>query len=320
VIPDENSRYHELVTDRPGERLWVHRSEALPGLDFMKVAGSDRRWDVVHDSFAVCLVQGPGSMQAEWLYRRQLHRIGVGEMQLMEPGEVHRTTRVSEPASFFVVRFGPEALSEEARELGAARSLHFGGSQVAFEELRRSLTELDASLCSPSSELELQCRAAESTYRLIANCAESKPRSRKVGPLHAGLRRARRRLDERFAEKIELGELAKEAGMGKFYFAHEFTGAYGVSPCHYLVMRRVEAARALLQEGVSIAEASAMTGFADQAHLTRKFRKILGYTPGAWARVTRRRVEHSVASSCLSPPSVAAASGSHHGVESPTAR
>jgi AraC-like DNA-binding protein len=86
--------------------------------------------------------------------------------------------------------------------------------------------------------------------------------------------------------------------MAKFHFAHAFSDTYGVSPHHYLLMRRVEVARSLLRNGSSIVEASAMTGFADQAHLTRKFRAILGYTPGAWAQATRRSILRSIPAPC----------------------
>lgn len=287
AMPQQNGHYHEILTDRPGERLWVHRPTAMSGVELMKVEGSDRRWEVVHDSFAVCLVKGPRSMQAEWRYRRKLLRIGVGEMQLMEPGEVHRTTDVSEPTSFFVVRFHPGTLSEAAAELDADSDVHFALSQTALEPLRRTLDGLDGGLCSRADDFEVQCRIAESAYELLVNCAEFKPRVRRAGQLHPGLRRARKRLDECYADKIGLDELAKEAAMAKFHFAHAFADAFGVSPCHYLGMRRVEVARSLLQRGHSIAETSALTGFADQAHMTRKFRKFLGYTPGAWANATR---------------------------------
>jgi AraC-like DNA-binding protein len=294
VIPSASGHYHELATDRRGEKLWVHRSEAIAGIEIMKVQDSDRRWEVVHDAFAICLVNGPHSMQAEWRYRRKLHQIGVGEMQLMEPGEIHCTTDVSEPASFFVVRWHARTLREAAIEFEASPEVHFRSSQVAVPVLRSALDALDGSLAVSSSEFELQCGIANSTYELITNCADSKPRLRRAGALHPGLRRARARLDQQFIEKVGLDELAKEAGMAKFHFAHAFADAYGVSPYHYLMMRRVEAARGLLQSGSSIAETSAMTGFADQAHLTRNFRKILGYTPGAWVLATRGRVLRSI--------------------------
>ena len=58
----------------------------------------------------------------------------------------------------------------------------------------------------------------------------------------------------------------------------------GMTPHAYLVQRRLALARSLLAGGQSIAEAATAAGFADQAHLTRVFRRCLGYTPAAYAR------------------------------------
>ncbi len=289
----EGDHYLELRTDRPGERLWVHQASEAPGVAFMKVQNSDRRWEVVHDTFAVCLLQGPAPIRAKWQYRRRSLSLGAGEIQVMEPGEVHKTTDVSGRASFFVMQLEPALLNETARELGAHHGARFRGCQFDDPALRAQIERLDSSLQSPASRLELDCQLAQTMRRLLLGCAESAPGTRAEGPLHPGVRRARRRLDQSFSEDLSLEALAKEAGMAKFYFAHCFADAYGVSPSRYLVMRRVEVARRLLQCGRSIAEASAMTGFADQSHLTRTFRSFLGYTPGTWARAMRRRVLHS---------------------------
>jgi AraC-like DNA-binding protein len=47
-------------------------------------------------------------------------------------------------------------------------------------------------------------------------------------------------------------------------------------------MRRLQRARRLLLQGVSLAEAAFACGFADQSHLTRQFRRAYGVTPGRW--------------------------------------
>ena len=49
---------------------------------------------------------------------------------------------------------------------------------------------------------------------------------------------------------------------------------------------RVDQARALLASGMSAAESSLSTGFADQAHLSRWFKRLVGITPAAYARQT----------------------------------
>ena len=60
-----------------------------------------------------------------------------------------------------------------------------------------------------------------------------------------------------------------------------------MTPHAYLVQRRLAVARGLLDAGTGIADAAAAAGFADQAHLTRLFRRSLGFTPAVYARAVR---------------------------------
>ena len=61
-----------------------------------------------------------------------------------------------------------------------------------------------------------------------------------------------------------------------------FRAEVGLPPYAWLAQHRVARARVLLERGCRPAEAAALTGFADQAHLTRWFRRVVGVTPGAY--------------------------------------
>jgi AraC-like DNA-binding protein len=54
-----------------------------------------------------------------------------------------------------------------------------------------------------------------------------------------------------------------------------------------MVMRRLQQAKALMGEGEGFADVAAATGFADQAHFIRHFKKAYGVTPGRWAGLQR---------------------------------
>jgi AraC-like DNA-binding protein len=64
-----------------------------------------------------------------------------------------------------------------------------------------------------------------------------------------------------------------------------------VPPYRYLELVRVERARRLLQRGVRISEIAFTTGFSDQSHLTRQFKRVLGVTPGSYAQSYRMRAQ-----------------------------
>ena len=84
------------------------------------------------------------------------------------------------------------------------------------------------------------------------------------------------------AASLTAGDLAAAAGCSRFAAYRAFSQAYGLAPSDYQRQLRIRAARRLLSDGVSPARAAAEAGFADQAHLTRWFRRYYGVTPGAY--------------------------------------
>lgn len=106
----------------------------------------------------------------------------------------------------------------------------------------------------------------------------------------AEFRRARDYLAENAERSVSLAELAAVAGTGKFRLVKLFRERTGLPPHALQIAHRVRRARALLEAGHPAAEAAARTGFADQSHLHRHFRRSLGFTPGQYQRlVTARR-------------------------------
>jgi transcriptional regulator GlxA family with amidase domain len=85
-----------------------------------------------------------------------------------------------------------------------------------------------------------------------------------------------------------LDELAAEAGLSRFHFLRVFSKATGQTPHAFLINQRVNRAQALLRAGERAAEVAVACGFADQPHLTRVFRRIVGVTPGQYARAVCR--------------------------------
>jgi AraC-like DNA-binding protein len=86
----------------------------------------------------------------------------------------------------------------------------------------------------------------------------------------------------RRAGELAADDLAAAAGCSRYAAYRAFTQAYGLAPSDYQRQLRVQSARRLLGAGVAPARAAAEAGFADQAHLTRWFRRYYGVTPGAY--------------------------------------
>jgi AraC family transcriptional regulator len=124
--------------------------------------------------------------------------------------------------------------------------------------------------------------------RLVPDTAEERHRFR--GGLPGGaLRRVRGYIDSHIGERISLDELARQAGVSRFHFARQFRLSTGESPMEHLRRVRIERSKSILQaRGSTIAEVAARLGFSDQSHFTRIFGRLVGVSPGSFARSDQR--------------------------------
>jgi AraC-like DNA-binding protein len=99
------------------------------------------------------------------------------------------------------------------------------------------------------------------------------------------LRRIRAYIDAHIGEHISLDDLAHQAGVSRFHFARQFRLSTGESPMGYVRRARIERSKSILQSrGTTIAEVAATLGFSDQSHFTRTFGRLVGVSPGSFAR------------------------------------
>lgn len=91
-------------------------------------------------------------------------------------------------------------------------------------------------------------------------------------------------LHARMVDPPSLGELADMVGTSRFALLRAFRARYGLPPHAYLNQLRVRRAQALLAEGTPAAAVAVAVGFADQPHLSRHFRRVVGLAPGRYQR------------------------------------
>jgi AraC-like DNA-binding protein len=103
------------------------------------------------------------------------------------------------------------------------------------------------------------------------------------------LRRAHDLIDLRYADPLNLDDLAREAGYSRFHFARAFATAYGETPRAYLTRRRLERAKTLLRSAnLTVTEVCFTVGFDSLGSFSSLFRRVVGQTPSGYQRASAR--------------------------------
>lgn len=93
------------------------------------------------------------------------------------------------------------------------------------------------------------------------------------------LRQARDRMDRDYALPLRVPAIAAVAHMSAAHFSRQFRAAYGETPHTYLMTRRLERAKALLRQGMSVTDACSAVGCTSLGSFSSRFAEIVGETP-----------------------------------------
>jgi AraC-like DNA-binding protein len=220
--------------------------------------------------------------------RRALHRSTPGRMIFMEPGETHDgEATAADGFTYAMLYFDPAWLRQSAslyadRETGDT-VFHFPRTLDDDAPLARAVRQARRQIAASDSRMARDA-ALDHVVALLAQRFAGAP-AEKADRAPRAARRAREAMDVGFDQDIGLAELALAAGTDRFRLTRAFSAAYGLSPHAYLVQRRLNRARRLLSHGAAPADAAAATGFADQSHMGRWFRRAFGMTPAAYRRL-----------------------------------
>lgn len=231
-----------------------------------------------HDTYAIgYTISGVQSFD----YRGAKRDSTPGDLIVLHPDEVH-DGRAGMAGGFRYRMAYIEPGLIMAALTGCAGATPFIGEAVCRDgRLLRALVALLGDLDHPLEPLERDQAVgglAEALLALDPSCALRRPET----PAERACGQARDFLAENLDEAVDSQILEAITGLDRYALARQFRRRYGTSPYHYLVMRRLERARALIRKGDGLADAAAASGFSDQSHMTRRFRQAYGLSPGRW--------------------------------------
>lgn len=237
----------------------------------------------VHQEYAFGLITA-GAMEIDCGHCGEKHILQPGDLLLTEADAVYSSRALGLPPwRFFSISVSKEKLNfllDSAGGKGIAQP-HFINGAVKHNELRRAFLKLHDALGEKRTLLEQESRLSEwivSVYENYADDSGDSPR-RRVCTESAAIRRAREFIRENFRENIKLQDLAEIAGLSAFHLNRAFSAQVGLPPHKFQNQLRIEKACNLIAHKKSFAEIAASTGFADQSHFNRFFKRYVGVTP-----------------------------------------
>ncbi|HYO63007.1 MAG TPA: AraC family transcriptional regulator [Pyrinomonadaceae bacterium] len=235
----------------------------------------------LHEEYIVgVIVQGVEELR----HRGRVYAAPAGSLVLMNPGEPHSNYSVDAQGFTYRTFYPSAALLAQIGEdiAGRARPPCFPDPVVPKSPVYNLLLRLHVTLEQDGSALERESEFISAMAELFAAHGSGGASALPVGGAHRYVGVAREYLEANYAENVSLRQLAAVCDISPFHLLRTFRDAVGLPPFEYQTQLRISHAKRLLRDGWSIADAAAETGFADQSHLTRHFKRVVGLTPGKY--------------------------------------
>jgi AraC-like DNA-binding protein len=272
----------------PERCVSLHRHQSLPGVELISQRGA-AGLSLYSTDFALLV---PEDWEGIVLYRSRRHRLQPGLALCVEPGEVVTSSdcrreghlRVLSLASDFV----RASLTARGAKLPETNPVVLSARpDTALATALRSIFEaLETRV--PASELGVTVEATvDALVEALLRSAELpglRGKQRKGTPVVERLRDSLLRGATSDEPPPDLATLSKEVGLSRFQTLRWFRRHYGVTPRAFHLHFRLALARCSLRAGAPLAEVAASCGFVDQSHFTRQFKRLMGVTPGQYAR------------------------------------
>ena len=152
----------------------------------------------------------------------------------------------------------------------------------------------EISLRGSADRLYIETLAIDMASMLLRGYSTASARAKDLprgGLTHNNARRVIEYVEANFGRAVTVRELAYLAGLSTHHFVRMFQKSLGLTPYQYLLERRVERAKELLQDQTAnLAQVGLSTGFCSQSHFTSAFHRAVGVTPAAFQRLVAKTI------------------------------
>ncbi|MGN2385624.1 AraC family transcriptional regulator [Pseudomonas syringae] len=274
-----NSIHPENSTATP----FFWRDEQLPFIEARSVEDGRRVCYAPH-SHEIFSIGAITAGQSTYLHEKTAQRVAAGTVVLMNPGDVHACNPINDqPWSYLMLYVDSHWLSDIQHDAGLDAKYGFqplSHTRSNNPVLFGAVTALYQTLIDAKADtLQKHCAAVSFFTLMLETLGDAPALARQPSPR---VTRAADYINDNFTQPIKLADICSAANLSASYLIRSFEQHYHLTPHAYLLNRRIQHAQTQLKSGKMIADVAQETGFADQAHLQREFKKHLAATPGQY--------------------------------------
>jgi AraC-like DNA-binding protein len=255
-----------------------------------------------HEEFQIsALEEGPGTLS----FRDAEYPTPPGSLLFIPPGAVH-SNRHSTPGgcSYRTINLPPSLLEKAFSDLpGAAAAFARMEAVVQDPELFELFLETHAQLEErTASQLASDSLLLRLLEKIVDRASGIEVPKAPVRSERLAVRQVKAYLSEHYSENVSLEELSKLVRLSPYHLHRVFTREAGMPPHAFQTQVRIARAKVLLNERKPLRLVAVETGFSDQSHFTREFKRFVGLTPGAYRSDRRKSRKSSDRSRRISAP------------------
>lgn len=269
----------------PQETVRFWRDRALNNMEVLKATYVTHAFSRhSHEGYAIGAIEA-GVERFE--YRGSVYQAPAGSLVIIHPGEVHTGSAGAQEGWQYRMTYPAVSLMQQAAgELSQTSTAvpFFQTPVISDPVMVRQFIGLHQALEQETTCLERESRMLWFLAHLIARHGEWRSPLPDPSPDQRITDYLKAYLQDHYAQPLTLPDLAHTVDLTPLRLLRLCTKAWGLSPHRYLVQIRVQQAKHLIAQGLSLADVATATGFADQSHLNRHFKRLMGITPGQYQK------------------------------------